>query len=45
MGTGGADAGLQGARRQPAGQPLQLAVAQEAVAVEEAEDSGGEVSE
>lgn len=46
VGTGGADSGLEAVRMKPAGQPLQLAVAQEAVALEEAEEgSGREVSE
>lgn len=45
VGTGGADAGLQAVRMKPAGQPLQLAVAQEAVALEEAEDGGGKRGE
>ena len=36
MGTGGAHARLQQAGRQPAGQPLELAVAQETVALDEA---------
>lgn len=46
VGAGGADAGLQAVKVEPDGQPLQLAVAQEAVAVEEPEDgSGSEASE
>lgn len=40
VGTGGADTGLQAVKVEPDGQPLQLAVAQEAVTVEEAEDGG-----
>lgn len=38
VGTGGADSGLQSAQRQPVGQPVELAVAQEAVAVNETAD-------
>lgn len=41
MGAGGAHTGLQQARRQPAGQPLELAVAQEAVALDEAGNGAG----
>lgn len=41
VGAGGAHTRLQQARRQPAGQPLELAVAQEAVALDETEKRGG----
>lgn len=41
VGTGGAHARLQQAGRQPAGQPLQLAVTQEAVALDQTGGRGG----
>lgn len=42
VGTGGPDAALQAVRVEPARKPLQLAVAQEAVALEEPEERRGE---
>lgn len=41
VGTGGAHTRLQQMRHQPAGQPLELAVAQETVALDEAEKGAG----
>lgn len=41
VGTGGIDVGLQRVRHQPVGEPLELAVAQEAAALDGTGDSVG----